>query len=366
MPIKGENIYKRKDHRWEARYIRERNPDGSIRYGYCYGKTYREAKQKLVDAQSLPTPPRQSRQLLTHFCDGWLLLRRDRVKESTFVKYQGILRRYIQPGLGHCPVSELTGNRIEQFSHGLLHHNGLSPKTVRDILTVLHSILRYVGTQCPGTQDQILYPHSVHREIRVLTRQEQQILLRHLGEQRDPCCFGVLLTMMTGIRIGELCALRWKDISLELGTVRIGATMQRIRDLNAEGSQKTKVVVTPPKSGNSFRLIPLTAQAQALCREYRCEDPEAYVLTASRDEYMEPRALQYRFQKYVTACGLEGVHFHTLRHTFATRCVEADFEIKTLSEILGHASPRITLERYVHSSMELKRENMRKLTIVGL
>lgn len=365
MSIKGENIYKRKDQRWEARYIREHRPDGSIHYGYCYGKTYREAKQKLSKAQNTPNP-QQPRQVLATLCDEWLQLCRTRVKESTLVKYHSFLVRYIKPSLGFCTVQDLTGIRIEQFSHHLLHQHGLSPKTVRDILTVLHGVLRYAAHQYSAPEQQIVYPHNTRKEIRVLTRQEQQQLVSYLQQQMDPCRFGMLLTLMTGIRVGELCALRWKDISLEQGLIRVGVTMQRIRDLDPESPTRTKVITTPPKSGCSHRVIPLTAQAAALCRACYCADPEAYVLTASRDNFMEPRAMQYRFRQCAMACGLEGVHFHTLRHTFATRCVEADFEIKTLSEIMGHASPKITLERYVHSSMELKIENMRKLTAVGL
>ena len=102
-----------------------------------------------------------------------------------------------------------------------------------------------------------------------------------------------------------------------------------------------------------------------LCRRFCPEDPSAYILTGSPVRFIEPRSLQYRMAHYVKDCGLEGVHFHSLRHSFATRCVEVGFEIKSLSEILGHASPQITLERYVHSSIELKRENMNKLAAIG-
>jgi integrase len=102
----------------------------------------------------------------------------------------------------------------------------------------------------------------------------------------------------------------------------------------------------------------LTDYAAELCRRWKAKNSAAYLLTGSEDHFIEPRCLQYRMKQYTKACGLENVHFHTLRHTFATRCVEVDFEIKSLSEILGHPSPTVTLERYVHSSMELKRSNM--------
>ena len=124
-------------------------------------------------------------------------------------------------------------------------------------------------------------------------------------------------------------------------------------------------MISVPKSSTSVRVIPLNGEMTELCRKWKPLNPDAYVLTGEEKRYMEPRALQYRIGRCTKSCGLEGVHFHTLRHSFATRCVEAGFEIKSLSEILGHSSPRITLERYVHSSLDLKRENMDKLTLMG-
>ncbi len=104
---------------------------------------------------------------------------------------------------------------------------------------------------------------------------------------------------------------------------------------------------------------------EELCDRMRHENGAAYILTGS-ERCMEPRTLQYRMKKYARDCGLDGVHFHTLRYTFATRAVEAGFEIKSLSEILGHSTTTITLDRYVHSSLEFKRENMRKLSEIGM
>ena len=239
----------------------------------------------------------------------------------------------------------------------------MSPKTVRDILAVLHGVLKYTAAQFPGIFPavEIPYPKCGRKEMRVLSREEQQRLADYLLADLDPCRFGVLLAMHTGIRIGELCALRWSSISLKDRTLRISATLQRLRDTREGG---TRIVTGSPKSETSLRVIPLTDSAAALCGRMQPRNPAAYVLTGT-EAWMEPRALQYRLEKYVRACGLEGVHFHTLRHTFATRAVEAGFEIKSLSEVLGHASTTVTLERYVHSSMELKRDNMNKLAAVG-
>ena len=141
--------------------------------------------------------------------------------------------------------------------------------------------------------------------------------------------------------------------------------MQRLRDFDVNRTAKTKIVISGPKSNTSARIIPLSNFAIDLCKKFKPSSPTAYILSGSSAEFIEPRTLQYKMEKYTKDCGLADVHFHTLRHTFATRCVEVGFEIKSLSEILGHASPQITLERYVHSSLELKRNNMNKVVMVG-
>lgn len=181
----------------------------------------------------------------------------------------------------------------------------------------------------------------------------------------DECKFGVMVALLTGLRIGEICALRWRDISLEEGIIKVSSTMQRLKNLDENQGVKTRVIISEPKSESSARLIPMTRYTEELCSKWKAADEDAFVLTGDPNRYIEPRTLQYKLEHYTQECDLEGVHFHVLRHTFATRCVEVGFEIKSLSEILGHSSPRITLERYVHSSMELKRDNMNKLAEIG-
>ena len=305
--------------------------------------------------------------LLDGYCDRWLRLQQTKVKESTLVKYTTIVNKHIKPFLGQIPVMQLSAICIEQFGYHLLYDKQLSPKTVKDILMVLHGVCRYVDKRYPAQLPpfDMPYPKVVRREMRVLTAEEQRRLVGYLLNQIDGCKLGVLIALMTGIRIGELCALRWRDISLEQKTVKIKTTMQRLKNLNQTGAEKTRVVISEPKSDRAVREIPLMQPLFALCRQYYPADAEAFLLTGRADRYTEPRTMQYRLAEYAAACHLSDIHFHTLRHTFATRCVESDFEIKSLSEILGHATPRITLERYVHSSMELKRSNMNKLAVIG-
>ena len=363
---KGENIFKRQDGRWEARYIRERDLTGKIRYGYCYGKTYAEAKQKVTARKAALLTGKTvaggaGARLFCAYCELWLQQKRPAVRESTYMKYVGILQRHILPQLGSMHADAITAKVVNGFTQTLLR-DGLSVKTVRDILTVVRSISKYISTQIPTyfPPSELYYPREDKKQMRVLSVAEQTTLTRYLLLGLDACRFGLLLALFTGIRIGELCALQWKYVDLKENTIQICATMQRMQCDGAEDGHKTNVRIGPPKSNTSIRIIPLPHELAALCRRMRPANPECYVLTGTV-AYMEPRTLQYRLQKYTKECGLQDVHCHTLRHSFATRAVESGFELKSLSEILGHASTTITLDRYVHASMELKRKNMQKL-----
>ena len=372
MSKKGENIYKRKDGRWEARYIKGRCVDGKPKYGYCYAQSYREVRKKVsvLKADLLLAKPAVSaggREKFSCYCDEWLKLSRFRVKESSYVKYYSIINKHVKPGLGDLQVAAITSITIEEFCRMLLFDKKLSSKTVKDILVLVKSILKYTRKSYPGIMAdvEIIYPKAEKKETRVLTREEQKRLTDYLLCDMDNIKFGVLLTLMTGLRIGEICALRWCDVSLKERVIRVGATMQRIKITDEGGNSKTRIIVSTPKTDSSARLIPLTDLAVELCTVFNNQNPAAFVLSGSAEHFIEPRVLQNRLEHFTKDCGLEGVHYHTLRHSFATRCVEVGFEIKSLSEILGHSSPTITLERYIHSSMDLKRSNMDKLSLIG-
>lgn len=301
------------------------------------------------------------------YCDEWLQLTKSRLKESSYIKYTVVINGHIKRRLGGCRPQSLTQSTINGFSAALTDKDGLSPKTARDILTVLKSVLMYAEKQYPGQLPavRIVLPREIRREARVLTREEQVRFTEYLLTDMDAGRFGVLLAMLTGLRIGELCALRWDSVSLSDNTIRVEETMQRLKDEEGRSGKRTKIIVTAPKSGTSMRIIPMTEFAAALCSQMIVADRRAFVLTGTR-QFIEPRTVQYRLCRYLRECGIEDAHFHTLRHTFATRCIEVGFELKSLSEILGHSSTTITLNRYVHASMELKRNNMFKLSDIGM
>lgn len=373
MPKKGENIYKRKDGRWEGRFIRSHDKHGKAAYGYIYGKTYSEVKQKLpmMKVQPPQCVEKQSEAIsYNQLLDEWLCSSKLNVKESTYVRYVHLIQTHIKPHLGAWTLSQLTTRIVESFiatqlkSGRLDGKGGLSPKTVTDILTVIKSTVAYAEYNNYPVFCNLkkLSVKKKDREMRVLTPVEQAALLETLTNQMDFCKFGVLLSLYTGIRIGELCALKWEDLCLKESLLKVRKTMQRIQDTTIGARHKTKIVITEPKSRKSIREIPLPLFIADMAQQFSGAD-QAFVLTGNSEHFMEPRTMQNRFHAYAAESGIGKVNFHALRHTFATRCVEVGFEIKSLSEILGHANVNITLNRYIHSSIALKCSNMNKLTL---
>lgn len=363
---KGENIFLRKDGRFEARYAKGRDQSGKLIYGFCYGRTYEEAKRKAVDAArsvEYTVRPAGARGLtFSDHCINWLAVNSARLKVSSCAKYRSDIENHIIPFFGDWFPGEITTEKVDEFSRMLLEKKSLSSKTVRDILALFHSISAYVnkrtGQRIPELE--IVYPQKPRPHTRVLSEREEEELVLYLSKEMDLYKFGVYMALRTGLRIGELCALKWRDISIRTGTISVSHTVQRVRCLSGQEAAKTRIMIGTPKSGSSCRMIPLMPDVAALCTRFYREDPEDFVLSGSR-VCLEPRKLQRKLKTYTDQCRIEQVHFHTLRHTFATRCIEVGFDMKTLSEILGHSSISITMNQYVHPNLALKRENMSRL-----
>ena len=365
MPKRGENIYKRKDGRWEGRYIKQRHNGGKPQYGYIYGKTYSEVKEKIVKARAGLTRAGEPSSTPLYYKDiirDWLSMARIRTKESTYSRYVYLADTHILPYLGEYTLDILTTQIIESHISFLLSAGridgggGLSPKTVTDILVIIKETVNYarnIGIQ-PNCYLDGLTIKKPQPEMRVLTIEEHRQLVDVLLYNTDLPKFGVLLCLYTGIRVGEVCALKWENFDIDQGVLFIKETLQRIQDPEFKGGRKTKIIITEPKSRNSIRAIPLPEFLIEKSLEFKAT-PNSYILTGRHDRYMEPRLLQYHFKRYAFKCGLDDVNYHALRHTFATRCIEIGFDAKTLSEILGHTSVNLTLNRYVHSSLDIKR-----------
>lgn len=373
MSKKGENIYRRKDGRYEGRYFLCYDTYGKVKYGYIYAKSYSEVKQKLTEKKArlynstaLPKSTATYNEILT----AWLKSVKLKVKESTYVRYLNLIDNHIRTHLGKYRVIGITNTMIEGVIAQLLSHGrkdrsgGLSAKTVSDILMIIKKTFIYANDcNIPvGCNPKNITVKKNEREMRVLTSDEQTRLLNFLLCETDICKFGVLLALYTGIRIGELCALKWEDFTEDITAVKICRTMQRLQNKSGDAKAKTKVIITEPKTAKSVRVIPLPSFLTDIAKMFY-KSGSAYLLTGLSDKFIEPRTMQNKFGVFTASCGISGATFHSLRHTFATRCIERGFEIKTLSEILGHSSVNITLNRYVHSSFDLKVSNMEKLEL---
>ncbi len=365
MSKRGMNIYKRKDGRWEGRYIKS-NINGKKQYGYIYAKTYSEVKEKLINKinQSAMTTDKKTEKILfKESAESWLMSIRNNLKETSVIKYENILIKHIYPVFSNREIEDVTDTEIEVFLNGLLIKNSsgdrnLAPATVSTVLTVFKGIFRYTsknkGIKLPDLTG--IYIKSAPVIVKSLEIHEQSKLNTYLCSNISLKNIGILLCMYTGMRIGEVCALKWENIHLDKRYISIESTVQRIRHRNAS-DHKTKIIITDPKSLSSIRDIPIPDIIYDILSEIK-QNKDVYLLSGKADKIPEPRALQNHFKTVLKHCDINDINFHILRHTFATRCIEAGVDAKSLSEILGHACVNITLNRYVHPSMEIKRKNI--------
>lgn len=285
----------------------------------------------------------------------WAEEKKKYIKLSSYAEYVSVIKKYIVPFFGEKDIKndESLKCEISNFTGFLM--SGLSPKTVKDILTVTNQIFIYARENGYAEKSDVTakMPKCEFSPIEVLSPSDCKKLTEYLQKSTDTSKIGILLCLFTGIRLGEICGLRRGDIDLENGVIKIRRTIQRIYLGGV-----SQFHIGSPKTKNSIRDIPLPAFLCDKLKNNACTDPLCYYLSGS-PSFVQPRTYQNRFKKYLAESGVTGnFHFHTLRHTFASRAVELGFDPKTLSEILGHASVNITLNRYVHTSLASKRRSM--------
>ena len=291
------------------------------------------------------------------------------VKESTYALYRRNIESHILPHIGGLKLSQITSQCLTNFANDLLTHGrcdgkgGLSSKTVQDICTLMGSILEYAKREYKVNVSLETPTVKVpEKEMRVLSLDEQRKLEIYLFSSLDLIAIGCLLSLYVGLRIGELSALKLSDFDFSNGTLRITKTMQRVKNFDPEIKTKTKIIIDSPKSKKSVRTLPVPGfLLEIIKKRYGSVPPCAYFLTASISRYKEPRRVEYQFKKITDKCNLKAVNFHALRHTFATRLTEHGTDVKTLSELMGHANIKTTL-KYMHSSEQQKRAVMNCFT----
>lgn len=346
MARRGENIYKRKDGRYEGRYIKEHTLNGKAVYGYVYAKTYSEIKSILSKCKTQSNYHQKTNLLLSEWMTFWLH-KQTHIKPTTRAIYQGHIDHHIAPAVGNVSLKDLGKEQLQIFVNQL----NLSPSTVQNIFATLKSALRsaYEMNYIDRIWSSVKVPKKQKSIIRILTPSEQQQLERTLNSLED---IGILICLYTGLRIGELCALKWENIDLNRGVLQVVGTQIRT---------SAGLEIAPPKSISSKREIPLPSVL--LKKLHIMEHQTSFVLNKGNKPY-DVRNYRRYFKNQLKQANLPDIKFHSLRHTFATRALEVGMDYRTLSEILGHSSVSTTLDLYVHSLDEHKKKEMDKLSYI--
>lgn len=293
--------------------------------------------------------------LFKYDIEAWLRSIKIKCKATTYSNYQYTVRSRIEPKFSNLKKQFITTDLVNSFTMELLNE-GLCPKTVKDILVILKQILVFSNVDI-----KFAMPKINKKEIQILLPFEQISLEKYLFENINLNTAGIMICLYMGLRIGELCALRWENIDLKDKKIKIRNTITRIKNNDPTKKNKTVVLIDSPKSSCSIREIPIPDFMIPILKSIRGNiDPNCFFLTGNI-KFLESRTFFSRYKNILKKINLSSYNFHVLRHTFATRCVEQGFDPKLLSEILGHSNVKITLDRYVHPSYESKVRMMNQM-----
>jgi integrase len=365
MSKKGENIYKRKDGRWEGRYIKYRTENGKIVYGSVYGKKYAEVKEKLIfiKAKHLELNHIELNSYedsVSKWIRKWLTLKvRYEVKETTYSKYCQIALNYIFPYFETIALSNVTSKDLQSWIKQL-QNKQLSPGTIKNIFNIVNKSLKNAKQESYiliNPCEQVELPKISKKKVTALSIVQQKKLEVIAFQEKK--CSPVILALYSGMRIGEISGLQWNDIDFKENLIRVRRTVSRITDENSSKS-KTKIHIGSPKTSYSIRDIPFSHNLRDYLLKKKAEALSEYVIEGDKG-LTEPRTITNRFKKNIADADLPGINFHILRHTFATRCIENGVDIASLSKILGHQSIKMTLDTYTDSLLETQRTAMQTI-----
>lgn len=360
MARRGENIYKRKDGRWEGRSL---NKNG--KYHYFYARTYREVKEKMKDFKEdniskTSVKSNNATELFLSWLTGEVSMR---VKPSTYESYYRCVYKHIVPFFTKKEHNNITKESVSSFVKYIREKDTLADTSKKKIFSIFKIALKEMLKASPQLHellDLIKLPNTECGEVQVFTTKEQQKIEQGALNCNDPSAIGIILCFYTGIRLGELCALKWDDIDIESGTMSIMRTVSRIRVFENNDS-KTALHIGVPKSRKSIRKIPLPEfLLKLLINSSLYNGTNNYFLFTGNDTPYDPRRFQNLFKRILKDNKIADRKFHTIRHTFATRALELGVDIKTVSELLGHSGVSITLNVYAHSLMEHKKAAISK------
>ena len=275
-------------------------------------------------------------------------------KQRTFSLYSQTVDQRIVPYLGERDLSELTPKVLQQYVTDLLAR-GLSTNTVNSVISVVKNSLRmaYNMEYIPEyTADKICRPKSIEKQVECLTVLEQKKLETHILHGNKTKLYGIVICMYTGLRLGELLALKWENVDLKACKISVTSTCYYLSG---------KRIIDTPKTQHSVRTIPIPKQILPLFKALKKEESTTQFVIQSKGTPVSNRSYQRSFELLLKKLCIPSKGFHCLRHTFATRALECGMDVKTLSELLGHKNPTVTLNRYAHSMLEYKIQMMNKL-----
>ena len=413
MRKRGQNegtIRKRKDGRWEARATIGKRPDGKPKLKYIYGKTRQEVSSelsKILASLAENSYINESNISFVQWLNNWLeTYAKPSIKLATYTSYETYIRGHITPYFRNIKLKDLSPEDLQNFLNSKLEcgrldnrEGGLSEKTLRNLYNMIHASLKqaYINEIIKkNIAEYVKLPKVTKKEMRVLTRDEQNKLISVARNYR--LGFLVILDLFTGMRLGEILALRWNDFNFDKRIITVKNTIKRVTTHNTSAN-KTEIILDTPKTDNAYRDIPLIDEIINEFSKFKIK--QDYEIKEMGSSYINKNFIfcneigepydQKTFKKYYNKMLLDcqliepkpksirdkkkkgikckqksretspNVTFHTLRHTFATRAIEQGMDILVLSKILGHSDPSTTLNKYGHALPNHKKDNMEKI-----
>lgn len=291
---------------------------------------------------------------------AWKEYKRPYVKQSTMAAYVLILENHILPTFGED--NSLPEQSVQAF---VLHkiESGLSTKSVKDILIVLKMVMKF-GVK----KEWITYyewdikypPSSENKVLDVLSVTNHRKILNHIQSHFTFMGLGIYISLSTGLRIGEICALKWSDINVTDGILTVNRTIERIYIIEGE-KKHTELVINTPKTKNSCREIPMNKELLGMLKPLKKVVNEDYYILTNDERPTEPRTYRNYYKRLMEKLDIPKLKYHGLRHSFATCCIEVGCDYKTVSVLLGHSNISTTLNLYVHPNMEQKKRCIDKV-----
>ena len=290
---------------------------------------------------------------------NWLFLYvKPTVKQQTYEKYKKQIEKYVVSTLGEMQLDELSPIVLQQFTIDLCE-KGLSANTINGILSVLKSSLKravMLGVADKEFTSAIVRPKYRQKQIECFSLFEQRKIEKYVFKSKNKKLFGLVLCLYSGLRIGELLALTWDDVDLKKGVITVSKSCH-----DSWQNGKYFKIIDTPKTESSFRVIPIPKQLLPKLKDLKKATNKSYVVVGKSEFGSQIRSYQKTFELLLKRLGITHKGFHSLRHTFATRALECGMDVKTLSELLGHKNPTVTLTKYAHSMLEHKTDMMNKL-----